>query len=304
MAKNPKMRGLGKGLGALFEETEREILPVNKKAGKSKASDSEDEASNDAVIYININDIKPNANQPRKNFDEDKIQDLADSIMSHGIIQPVIVRPSKVGYEIVAGERRYRAARKAGLKEIPCLVREFTDEENILVAIIENMQREDLDPIEEAEGLEQMIKTYGLTQEEVSKSVGKSRPYISNSLRLLTLSEEIRKMLSAGTITPGHARAILAVDDLGKRLDMANKIAKEGLSVREAEKLSMGKSSRPKPRARAKKNKEIQYVEQELKDLFGTKVTIESQGNKGYVGFEYYSTDELNRLIELFRSIK
>ena len=286
MAKNAKMRGLGKGLDALFEGAD--VVE-----------------SKDSVISVNINDIKPNADQPRKNFDEDKIDELAESISSHGIIQPLIVRKSKNGYEIVAGERRYRAARKAGLKEVPCLVREFSDEENMLVAIIENMQREDLDPIEEAEGLEQMIKTYGLTQEEVSKSVGKSRPYISNALRLLNLSEEIREMISAGTLTAGHARALLSMENITKRLELAKRIEREGLSVREAEALASGK----KPKARAKsrirvKNKDIQYVEQELKDIFGTRVSIEGQGNKGYVSFEYYSEDELNRLIDLFRTVK
>lgn len=304
MAKSPKERGLGKGLGALFDDasTGRSVLPENSSAPSSAPKS---EKAGDGVLYVGINDIKPNANQPRKNFDEEKIKELSDSIVEHGVIQPIIVRPAKVGYEIVAGERRYRAARKAGLKEIPCLVREFTDEENMLVAIIENMQREDLDPIEEAEGLNQMIKSYGLTQDEVSKSVGKSRPYITNAIRLLNLPREIIDMIRGGIITSGHGRALLSVEGEAKRLELARKIAKEGLSVREAERLASEKSGkRPKATSRAKKNKDILYVEQELREIFGTKVNIESNGHKGHVEFEYYSQDELNRLIDLFRKVK
>ncbi|MBP3815416.1 MAG: ParB/RepB/Spo0J family partition protein [Firmicutes bacterium] len=302
MAKNPKERGLGMGLGALFESTGtgRSTLPNN--SNSAKGADAS--APGDDVKYIGINDIKPNSNQPRKNFDEDKIQDLADSIVEHGIIQPLIVRPAKVGYEIVAGERRYRAARKAGLKSVPCLVREFTDRENMLIAIIENMQREDLDPIEEAEGLEQMIKAYGLTQEEVSKSVGKSRPYITNSLRLLNLSQEIKDMIAQGDLTPGHARALLSIDGEAKRLELAKRIVKSGLSVRDVERLASGKGKKAAPKAKARKSRDIQYVEQELKDIFGTKVNIETNGTKGKVEFEYYSREELNRLIDIFRSLK
>lgn len=316
MVKNPKERGLGKGLGALFEE--RTPVPVNPqlsqeedKSGKSKSgkqdrkeSQNPREDQGDKVIYIGINDIKPNANQPRKNFDEEKIEDLAASIISHGIIQPLIVRKSKVGYEIVAGERRYRASRKAGLKQVPCIVREFTDRENMLIAIIENMQREDLDPVEEAEGLNQMIKTYGLTQEEVSKSVGKSRPYITNALRLLNLSEKIKAMLASGVISPGHGRALLSIKDEKKREVLAKRIEKEGLSVRETERISTTiENPRPRPKKR-QKSREIRSVEDELKRILGTRVNIEGRGHKGVVELEYYSTEELNRLIDILRSVK
>ena len=183
-AAKAKNRGLGRGLDALFAD-QAPVAKPDEERKKENASASE-------VVYIDINDIKPNENQPRKYFDEEKINELSASIMEHGIIQPLVVRKRSNGYEIVAGERRWRAARGAQMKEVPCLIREFTDEENMLIAIIENMQREDLNPIEEAEGLDQMIKTYGLTQEEVSKSVSKSRPYITNALRLLKLPPEIR----------------------------------------------------------------------------------------------------------------
>ena len=309
MARDPKKRGLGMGLGALFESSKPvEINPSEDNTPKTKMEDNgigaiSEEGS--AVIYINVNDLKPNANQPRKNFDEEKIEDLANSIIEHGIIQPLIVRASKTGYEIVAGERRYRAARKAGLKEVPCLIREFTDEENMLVAIIENMQREDLDPIEEAEGLNQMVKTYGLTQDEVSKSVGKSRPYITNALRLLKLSDEIRELVSKGELSSGHARAILALSDEEKRLDLAKKIVKEGLSVREAEKIASGTiPHKGVPAKKRRKDKDILYVEAELKDILGTKVNISGTSNSGAIEIEYYSKDELNRLIDMLRSIK
>ncbi len=293
MAKDPKRRGLGMGLGALFESSNPvETVPAN------------NQMSGNAISYIDVNDIKPNSNQPRKNFDEEKIQDLADSITEHGIIQPLIVRKSKVGYEIVAGERRYRAARKANLRKVPCIVREFSDEENMLIAIIENMQREDLDPIEEAEGLNQMIKVYGLTQEEVSKNIGKSRPYISNTLRLLSLPEEVKEMLRKGELSSGHARSILAISGDAKRISLAKRIVNEGLSVRESEKIASGKivkTARPKPRP---KNREIAWVEEELKEIFGTKVNIVANSKGGTIELEYYSVEELNRLIEMLRNAR
>lgn len=210
MAGKAKNRGLGRGLDALFADQAPAVQPDRADRKDEEGSPAE---GREAVSYIDINEIKPNENQPRKTFDEEKISELAASITEHGIIQPLVVRKRKRGYEIVAGERRWRAARKAELKEVPCLIREFTDEENMLIAIIENMQREDLNPIEEAEGLHQMIKTYGLTQEEVSKSVSKSRPYITNALRLLKLPVEIQQLVTEGKLTTGHARALIPIQD-------------------------------------------------------------------------------------------
>ena len=328
MAKDPKRRGLGMGLSALFESSapvdisdrgknlqrpESNRNNSDKSAIKSESVEPVDRAeagisgtdNKNAIIYVNINDIKPNANQPRKNFDDDKIDELADSIVEHGIIQPLIVRKAKIGYEIVAGERRFRAARRAKLKEIPCIVREFSDEENMLIAIIENMQREDLNPIEEAEGLNQMISTYGLTQEEVSKSIGKSRPYISNALRILNLPEDIRAMISDGSISSGHARAILSINGEEKQKALAERIVKEGLSVRAAEKLASGATPhKGRPAKRQKKDKEISYVEEELKAVLGTKVNIAGSGTSGAIEIEYYSREELERLIDILRSLR
>lgn len=294
-----KNRGLGRGLDALFADR----APIENPA-KDEKPEEDGLKNGHSVVYININDIKPNENQPRKVFDEDKISELAASIVEHGIIQPLVVRKTGRGYEIVAGERRWRASRKAELKEVPCIIREFSDEENMLIAIIENMQREDLNPIEEAEGLNQMIKTYGLTQEEVSKSVSKSRPYITNALRLLKLPENIQTMVTEGKLTTGHARAIIPVSDSKVQLDICNRIIQEGLSVRKTEEL-VSKIGQPKKRpAKKAKNANTVHVENELKNLYGTKVNIKEKGKKGTIELEYYNTDELNRLIELLKSVK
>ena len=293
----PKKKGLGKGLDALFANTE-----INT---KEIAINNTAENTDNGISYININDIKPNEGQPRKTFDDEKIGELADSIQEHGLIQPIVLRKSGKGYEIVAGERRWRACRKAGLKEIPCIIKELTDEENMLIAIIENMQREDLNPIEEAEGLNQMIVTYGLTQAEVSKSVGKSRPYITNALRLLKLPEEIREMLSEGKLTTGHARAIAGVNGKAAQIKIAEKVVKEGLSVREIEKLIKEQAAPAKKPAKrkAEKNADVKRVEEDLKAVLGTKVNLAQNGKKGKIEIEYYSREELERLIELLKTL-
>lgn len=293
----PKARGLGKGLEALFSDVEINIHNTN---------EAEKEALEGGILFLDINDIKPNSNQPRKNFSDEKIEELAKSIEVHGIIQPIMVRTAGQGYEIVAGERRWRAARKASLKKVPCIVRELDEEQNMLVSIIENMQREDLNPMEEAEALSQMTTKYGLTQEEVSKSVGKSRPYITNSLRLLKLPSAVREMVVDGELTSGHARAILAVKEEKKQIEMAKHIVKKGLSVREAEALaneSEEGKQKTRPKAR-KKNQELTNLEEELKTVLGTKVAIQHGTKRGKIEIEYYSRDELERLLELLFSLK
>ncbi|ETK00437.1 ParB-like protein [Eubacterium nodatum ATCC 33099] len=295
-AKAKKNRGLGRGLDALFAE-QAPIMPDNRVETEEKNNSH----VRDKVLYIDINDIKPNAEQPRKTFDKEKISELSQSIIEHGIIQPLVVRKSGKHYEIVAGERRWRAAREAELSVVPCIVRQFSDEENMLVAIIENMQREDLNPIEEAMGLEQMISAYGMTQEEVSKSVSKSRPYITNTLRLLKLPEEIKALVSEGKISTGHARTLITVKNKTKQEELCKKIIKDGISVRDVERLaSEEKKTRKKPLKRVK-SPDTLNVERELKEIYGTKVTINSRGNKGTVELEFYSKDELNRLIDLLK---
>ena len=300
MAKSKKERGLGRGLDALFAEQAAVIKP-------EPIADKYDNGNDEnQVIYISIDDIKPNRDQPRKRFDNDKIDELAESIETHGIIQPLIVRKSGKFYELVAGERRWRASRKAKLKQVPCLVRQFTDEENVLVAIIENMQRENLNPIEEAEGLEQMIKTYGMTQEQVSKSVGKSRPYISNALRLLKLPDNIKRDVSIGRLTSGHGRALAGLADREKQDRLAKRVVEQDLSVRELERL-LSDSNKHRPRkqsVRKVKDADTLRVENELKERFGTKISINRKGNKGSIELEFYSDDDLNRLIDLLRGNK
>ncbi|WP_415930763.1 ParB/RepB/Spo0J family partition protein [Zhenpiania hominis] len=293
----PKNRGLGKGLEALFSNSEIDTQEIS----VTKKEESEEKG----ISFININEIKPNQNQPRKSFNEEKLEELAASIIENGLIQPVILRKADKGYEIVAGERRWRACRKAGLKEIPCIIREFTDEQNMLIAIIENMQREDLNPVEEAEGLNQMIVNFGMTQEQVSKSVGKSRPYITNALRLLKLPSEIREMLLANQLSAGHARAIAGIGDTEKQIQLAEYAIKEGLSVREIEKIIKEENAPKKKisRKKAEKSADVKKVEDDLKQIMGTKVNLNQSGKKGKIEIEYYSRDELERLIELLKSL-
>jgi ParB family chromosome partitioning protein len=291
-----KVRGLGKGLEALFNDVE------------ISSQDAEDATgTREGILFLDLNEIKPNSKQPRKNFADDKIDELAKSIEAHGVIQPIMVRPAGKGYEIVAGERRWRAARRAALKQIPCIIRELSEEQNMLVSIIENMQREDLNPMEEAAALDQMITTFGLTQEEVSRSVGKSRPYITNALRLLKLPGEIQEMVMSGGLTSGHARAIAGIKETARQLRLANRVAAAGLSVRETETLAAkdnepegGKPVRAKPRG---KNREIVDLEEELKTALGTKVAISSGVKRGKIEIEYYGREELERLLELLLAL-
>ena len=295
----PKKGGLGRGLDALFAD-----VPVKAPKETEVIKNREDGDEKDTVRYIKIHDIMPNANQPRKTFNEEKIEELAASIREHGIIQPIVVRKKSRGYEIVAGERRWRAAIKAELSQVPCLIRNLDDEQNMLIAIIENMQREDLNPIEEAEGLRQMTETFGMTQEQVSRSVGKSRPYITNSMRLLKLPEYIRESIADGRISAGHGRTLIAASDEDMRKSIWEKMIKEGLSVREAEKLAAGSPGAKKRKPASKrKNPDVARVEEDLKDLFGTKVSINAAGKKGKIEIEYYSGEELNRLIELLKTL-
>lgn len=304
-----KKGGLGRGLDALFADQEPVSITEPKKEEKpAKDSIKKEPAKDtkDAVIYVSIHDIKPNKNQPRKTFDEDKIFDLAKSILENGIIQPIVVRKSGKGYEIVAGERRWRAARMAELDEVPCIVRELTDEQNMLFAIIENMQREDLNPVEEAEGINQMMTTYKLTQDQVAKSLGKSRPYIANAVRLLKLPEKVKEFMQKGKLSAAHGRTLAAIDNEAIQIELAEKIVKDGLSVREVEKLAAEKGKPRKKKTASKKEKEpdLLKVEAELKESLGTRVSIaQGAGNKGKIEIEYYSKDELDRLIDLLKNL-
>lgn len=300
-----KKNGLGKGLDALFADAAPIQETTIEPAGKKKPAAASDE---DRVLYVDINDIKPNSAQPRKFFDEDKLQELAESIKVSGVIQPLIVRNSENGYELVAGERRWRASRIANLKKVPCIIREYDETQNALVAIIENMQRENLNPIEEAEGLKSMTEKYGLTQEQVSNALGKSRTYITNSIRLLKLPEDIQGLISGGQMSAAHGRTIINVTDPDKQREICDKVIKSGLSVRETENLADTIKDEIKPNRKKRKTKktvarpsEIVAAENELKRLTGTKISILGDGKKGKIEIEYYSTEELNEIIDMFR---
>lgn len=307
-----KKGGLGRGLDALFADAvpvyENEgaandtFKDTDKKARTKKENDAE--KNKDGVRYIKLHDIMPNLNQPRKTFKEDKIEELAASIKEHGIIQPIVVRKRENGYEIVAGERRWRAARKAELTQVPCLVRELSDEQNMLFAIIENMQREDLNPIEEAEGLQRMMQTFGMTQEQVSRSVGKSRPYIANALRLLKLPQEIIEQIAEGNLSAAHGRTLAGIEDDDAKEKLCAKILQEGLSVRETEQL-VGSLTKPQKKKAVKKmkNPNEARVEEELKEILGTRVHIQQNGKKGKIEIEFFGKEELERLIELLKTL-
>ena len=323
--------GLGRGLDALFadaapineadyraaEDTEEDskAAPVKEKkpaaAGKKtsgKASAADAAEDRDRIIYVDINDIKPNSAQPRMVFDEEKLKELADSIRENGVIQPLIVREGTAGYELVAGERRWRASRIAGLRTVPCIVRDFDDRQNAIVAIIENMQREDLNPIEEARGLKAMTEKYGFTQEQVSVSLGRSRTYIANSIRLLKLPEDIQEYVSTGQMSAAHGRTIINIPDKARQKELADKIIRNDLSVRATEKLAEKakdelRPERKKRRTRTEvsgKSEDVLAVERELMTLTGTRVSITGEG-RGRLELEYYSTEELNRLIDIIR---
>lgn len=286
-------KGLGKGLGALFEDVNIDSIEIEGS-----------EANKEDINFIDIDEIAPNESQPRKTFNKEKLEELARSIKTHGVIQPIVVRKQGSHYEVVAGERRWRAARIAGLSEVPCIVRELTDEQNMLVAIIENVQREDLNPIEEAKGIRAMIEDYELTQDEVAKAVSKSRPYITNALRMLKLPDAVLDMVSAGKLSAGHARAILSAKE-EEQTEIAQHVETKGLSVREAEKLSKKGLSfdRKKPGKHPTKNAAVKQIESELSSALGTKVNLCQNGNKGKIEIEYYSREELEGLIEALRAI-
>jgi ParB family chromosome partitioning protein len=315
--------GLGRGLDALFadlapvneeeyiaEKRREEKEPAKKTPAKSpkRRKPAAEEDNRDRVLYIDINDIKPNSAQPRIHFDEEKLNELAGSIRTNGVIQPLIVREGANGYELVAGERRWRASRIAGLKTVPCIVRDFDDRQNAIVAIIENMQREDLNPIEEARGLKSMTEKYGFTQEQVSASLGRSRTYIANSIRLLKLPPEIQEYVSSGQMSAAHGRTIINIPDKVKQKEIADKIIRNDLSVRATEKLAERVKDELKPERKRRKPKaelqgkteDILAVERELMTLTGTKVNITGD-SRGKLELEYYSIEELNRLIDIIR---
>ncbi len=261
-----------------------------------------DEKNNEEVKEIKIEEIEPSLNQPRKKFDNDKLEELAKSIKKYGIVQPIIVKRDNECYRIVAGERRWRAAKKADLKTIPAIIKDLSEQEMMEVTLIENLQREDLNPIEEAEAYEILIKEYKITQEELSDAVGKSRSAIANALRLLTLDDEIKRSIMDGKITSGHARAILGLKDMEAQKKIVKEIIENDYSVRDTEKLIKEiREQKVKTRRLTEEDPIIKSIEESLKEALGTKVRL-SQGKKaGRIIIEYYSQEELNRIIEILK---
>lgn len=275
--------GLGKGLDALFMDNSME------EAAKS-------------AVKLKLNEIEPNREQPRKSFDEEALEELANSISTHGVIQPLLVRPlADGGYQLIAGERRWRAARMAGLTEVPVVIREMSDSEAMELALVENLQREDLNPIEEAQGLSLLMETYGLTQEQAAKRVGKSRPAVANAMRLLALPQDVLALVERGELSAGHARTILALENAEQISALANEIIKKRLSVRETERAVKALLKGDVKREKRVKKRDTYYDEVELavSQSLGRKAKVFlSNGNKGTLEIEFFGKEDLSKLVK------
>ena len=299
MAGKSKKSGLGKGLETLIpvgEMEEIDNLIVKEKKTEKNSGDT----------VLKISQIEPNKSQPRKNFNEDSLQELADSIKQFGIIQPLVVQKKDKYYEIIAGERRWRAARIAGLKEVPVIIKDYSEQEVVEIALIENIQREDLNPIEEAQAYKRLLEEYNLKQDEVAERVSKSRTAVTNSMRLLKLSDKVQEMLIDEMITSGHARAILAIEDEELQYEIAERVMDEKLSVRETEKLVKAINNPKKKKDKVEINRAVyDELEVKIKDAIGNNVKLSPKANgKGKIEIEYYSADELERILELFDRLK
>jgi ParB family chromosome partitioning protein len=290
-----KTRALGKGLGALIPQLEEDDLQNTQE--------------------ISIEDIETNPYQPRRHFDPESLQELAASIKEHGVLQPLLVRKKDPGYQLIAGERRLRAAKQAGLSTVPVVVKALDDRTVMEIALVENLQREDLNPLEEAEAYQRLITEFNLTQEEVAKAVGKSRPAIANTLRLLNLPEPIQQLVANGQLTMGHARALLSLERPEEQLYISEKIITEKLSVRETEEIvrqtrlsgvsreTPGEEEEKKQKERQKIDPNLQAIIDDMTRLFGTKVRIKKNGERGKIEIEYYSPEEFERITEILLSL-
>ena len=293
-------KGLGKGLGNLIRESEEDENVVVKEVVKEVVVKEPGE------MKVRLSQIEPNREQPRKVFDEDALIELSESIKQYGVLQPLLVQKKDKYYEIIAGERRWRAAKLAGVKEVPVIIKDYSTQEVMEIALIENIQREDLNPIEEAQAYQRLIKDYRLKQDEVAEKVSKSRAAITNSLRLLKLDERVQEMVMEGKLSNGHARAIIGIEDGDQQYQVAQKIFDEQMSVRETEKL-MKNLNRPEKPEKQKPQNDFVYrdIEEKMNKIMGTKVVIKNrEHDKGKIEIEYYSRDELERIIDLFESIR
>ncbi len=290
-------RGLGKGLDALIPNgIEKTVSTSKTKQGNSTEQSSE--------TLVNITKVEPNREQPRKNFDEDALEELAESIKQFGLLQPILVQDRKTYYEIIAGERRWRAAKKAGLKEVPVIIKNLTEQEIVEISLIENIQREDLNPIEEAQAYKRLLTEFNLKQDEVAERVAKSRTAVTNSMRLLKLCDDVQQMIIDGMISTGHARALISIEDPEQQYTIAQQIFDEKLSVRDVEKLvkNLNKPVKVKKAAITDKSLEAVYqdIEENLKQKLSTKVSITSKGNgAGKLEIEFYSHEDLEKLMDL-----
>ena len=287
-------RGLGKGLDTM-------IPPVK----NEKKSEKGDPAKGPETL-VNITKVEPNREQPRKNFDEDALLELSESIKQYGLLQPILVQDRKDYYEIIAGERRWRAAKLAGLKQVPVIIKNLTDQEIVEISLIENIQRENLNPIEEAQAYKRLLNEFHLKQDEVAERVSKSRTAVTNSMRLLKLSDDVQRMVIDEMITTGHARALLGVEDPAEQYNLAQRIFDEKLSVREVEKIvkNMGKPVKPKKEKVVDKSMQVIYadISEKLKTQLGTKVNIvPKEDGSGKIEIEFYSHDELDRILDLMK---
>jgi ParB family chromosome partitioning protein len=295
-------KGLGKGLDVLIpEDSSRKV------AARPKRETVVEKVVKKEEVMVKTSEIEPNREQPRKNFEEDTLLELAESIKQFGIIQPLIVQKKNDYYEIIAGERRWRAAKLAGLKEVPVIIKNYTDQEIVEISLIENIQRENLNPIEEAMAYKRLLSEFHLKQDEVAERVSKSRTAVTNSMRLLKLDERVQQMVIDDMISCGHARALLAVDDKDTQYTLAGRIFDEKLSVRDVEKLVRNlQEEEPKKKAEEKDDSFIyRDIEEKMKVILGTKVNVTHKKNhKGKIEIEYYSNEELERLIELFETLQ
>lgn len=308
-----KKGGLGKGLDALFPEKKTQEKPKTaekKETGEKPVSkeNKQTEEEKTPETLVKISKVEPNRSQPRKRFDEDALLELAESIKQYGVLQPLLVSDKKDYYEIIAGERRWRAAKIAGLKEIPVIVKEFNEQEIVEISLIENIQREDLNAIEEAMAYKRLMDEFHLKQDEIAERVSKSRTAVTNSMRLLKLDEKVQQMLIDEMISAGHARALLGITDAETQITIATKIFDEKLSVRETERLVKNILEPPKKKDISQNTAEdaiYESLEERMKGIIGTRVFIHRKKNdKGKIEIEYYSRDELERIIDLFESIE
>ena len=297
-------KGLGKGLGSLIPD-EPDITPKKEVETKivEKIVEKEVIVEKPAEVMVDINLVEPNAKQPRKAFEEDALEELADSIRQYGVLQPLVVQKRDGYYEIIAGERRWRASKKAGLKEVPVVIRDYSEQEIVEIALIENIQREDLNPIEEALAYQRLVKEYSLKQDEVAERVSKSRAAVTNSMRLLKLDSRVQQMLIDDMISSGHARALLAIEDGNKQYLIAQKVFDEKLSVRDIEKLmkSIENDTKNKNTKKIPSNDFVyRKFEEELKQMLGSKVVIHNkENNKGKIEIDYTSREEFERIMEI-----